>query len=227
MRYRSSHRLAAFSNFGVPRSGYRWRSLSGRHGIRTSAFLSHFHGAVLLHEEIPTRCRLKHLDLWVLAARDAMASQRRADRLCTPASSLSYSLASVAGALMIGGVFLLARDPRALAEWYRRHLGWELGYLAAENAYYIELYYSELDRPEQHQHLVFAIMPGDPGEPGQGHVINYRVDDVDAILARLHEDGVDTSAVTVGADAEGQGKFVRLHDPEGHRIELWQHLDES
>jgi hypothetical protein len=35
---------------------------------------------------------------------------------------------------------------------------------------------------------------------------------------------VETSAVTVGPDAEGQGKFVRLLDPEGHRIELWQHL---
>jgi hypothetical protein len=60
---------------------------------------------------------------------------------------------------------------------------------------------------------VFAIMPGDSGEAGQGHVINYRVDDVDAMVARLHEDGVETSAVTVGADAEGQGKFVRLLDP--------------
>jgi catechol 2,3-dioxygenase-like lactoylglutathione lyase family enzyme len=130
----------------------------------------------------------------------------------------------MASALMIGGVFLLARDPRALAEWYRRHLGLELAYLADEGAYYIELYYRELDHPDQREHLVFAIMPGDPGEPGQGHVINYRVDDVDAIVGRLHEQGVETSAVKVGADAEGQGKFVRLLDPEGHRIELWQHV---
>jgi catechol 2,3-dioxygenase-like lactoylglutathione lyase family enzyme len=130
----------------------------------------------------------------------------------------------MANALMIGGVFLLARDPRALAEWYRRHLGWELAYLADEGAYYIELYYRELDHPDQREHLVFAIMPGDPGDPGQGHVINYRVDDVDAIVARLHKHGVETSAAKVGADAEGQGKFVRLLDPEGHRIELWQHL---
>jgi glyoxylase I family protein len=133
----------------------------------------------------------------------------------------------MAGALMIGGVFLLAHDPRALAEWYRRHLGWELAHLAGEGAYYVELYYSELDHPddpEQRQHLVFAIMPGDPGEPGKGHVINYRVNDVDAIVARLHDDGVETSEVNVGPDAEGQGKFVRLLDPAGHRIELWQHL---
>jgi catechol 2,3-dioxygenase-like lactoylglutathione lyase family enzyme len=130
----------------------------------------------------------------------------------------------MAGAVMIGGVFLLTRDPRVLAEWYQRHLGWELGYLADEGAYYVELYYSEVDRPEQRQHVVFAIMPGDPGEAGQGHVINYRVDDVDAIVAGLHADGVETSVVTVGPDADGQGKFVRLLDPEGHRIELWQHL---
>jgi catechol 2,3-dioxygenase-like lactoylglutathione lyase family enzyme len=128
----------------------------------------------------------------------------------------------------LAGYFCLRAIHARWAEWYRRHLGWELGYLADEGAYYVELYYSELNRPQQHQHLVFAIMPGDPGEPGQGHVVNYRVDDVDRIVARLHEDGVETSPVTVGADAEGRGKFVRLLDPEGHRIELWQHLaDES
>jgi catechol 2,3-dioxygenase-like lactoylglutathione lyase family enzyme len=127
-------------------------------------------------------------------------------------------------ALMIGGVFLLSRDPDALAEWYRRHLGWELSYLP-EEGYYTELYFREHDRPEQAQHLVFAIMPGDPG-PGEGHIVNYRVDDLDAIVAGLHDAGVETSAVTQGPDAEGTGKFVRLRDPEGHRIELWQHLDE-
>lgn len=67
-------------------------------------------------------------------------------------------------------------------------------------------------------------MPGDPGECGQGHIVNYRVDDIDVIVASLLRAGVATSAVTVGPDAEGQGKFVRLQDPEGHRIELWQHL---
>ena len=129
-------------------------------------------------------------------------------------------------ALMIGGVFLLARDPSLLAEWYHRHLGWELGYLADEGTYYIELHYREANRPEQAQHLVFAIMPGDPGEPGRGHIVNYRVDDLDAIVASLQQAGVEISAVTVGPDAGGQGKFARLQDPEGHRIELWQHLNE-
>lgn len=127
---------------------------------------------------------------------------------------------------MIGGVFLLSRDPKALAEWYRRHLGWELALLPGEG-YYIELYFREHDRPEQSQHLVFAIMPGDPGPPGTGHVINYRVGDIEAVVASLHERGIETTEITVGDDAEGQGKFARLEDPEGHRIELWEHLDSA
>ncbi len=129
-------------------------------------------------------------------------------------------------ALMIGGVFLLARDPGALADWYQRHLGRELQHFPDEDTYYIELYYREPDRPERPQHLVYAIMPGDPGESGQGHIVNYRVDDIEAIVASLQHAEVVTSAVTVGPDAKGQGKFVRLQDPEGHRIELWQHLED-
>jgi catechol 2,3-dioxygenase-like lactoylglutathione lyase family enzyme len=125
---------------------------------------------------------------------------------------------------MIGGVFLLARDPARLAEWYRCHLGWELRHLPEEEAHFIELYYTADDESEPRQHLVYAIMRGDPGAPDSGHIVNYRVDDVEAIVTRLHNEGVETSQVTVGSDAEGKGKFVRLLDPEGHRIELWEHL---
>jgi catechol 2,3-dioxygenase-like lactoylglutathione lyase family enzyme len=127
-------------------------------------------------------------------------------------------------ALMIGGFFLLSRDPAALADWYRRHLGCELGYLPDDDTFYAELYFREADRPEQRQHLVYAIMPGDPGKPGSGHIVNYRVDELDPIVASLRAAGVETSPVTVGPDAEGQGKFMRCQDPEGHRIELWEHL---
>jgi hypothetical protein len=41
----------------------------------------------------------------------------------------------------------MSRDPSALANWYRRHLGWELRHLAAEAAYYLEPYYTALDEP--------------------------------------------------------------------------------
>jgi catechol 2,3-dioxygenase-like lactoylglutathione lyase family enzyme len=128
----------------------------------------------------------------------------------------------MAQALMIGGVFLLSPDPEQLAAWYSRHLGWELKFLPDEG-YYSELYFREDDEPEQRQHLVFAIMPGDPGS-GEGHIINYRVNDIEGVVASLREDGVDVSSIEVGPDADGEGKFAQLRDPEGHRIELWEHL---
>lgn len=130
-------------------------------------------------------------------------------------------------ALMIGGVFLLARDPGALAAWYREHLGWQFQVMQEDETRYVELYYRDTGRPDTPQHLVYAIMPGEPGEPGRGHIINYRVDDIEAIARSLHRSGVDTTPITTGPDADGTGKFLRLQDPEGHRLELWQHLEAS
>jgi len=130
-------------------------------------------------------------------------------------------------ALMIGGVFLLARDPGALAAWYREHLGWQFQVMQEDETRYVELYYRDIGRPDTPQHLVYAIMPGEPGEPGRGHIINYRVDDIEAIARSLHRSGVDTTPITTGPDADGTGKFLRLQDPEGHRLELWQHLGAS
>lgn len=128
---------------------------------------------------------------------------------------------------MIGGVFLLARDPEALAGWYREHLGWQFQVMQEDETRYVELYYREIGRPDTPQHLVYAIMPGEPGEAGRGHIINYRVDDIEAIARSLHRSGVDTTPITTGPDADGTGKFLRLQDPEGHRLELWQHLEAS
>lgn len=44
------------------------------------------------------------------------------------------------------------------------------GFITAieEDTHYIELNYRDADLPEQSQHLVYAIMPGDPGESGEG-----------------------------------------------------------
>jgi catechol 2,3-dioxygenase-like lactoylglutathione lyase family enzyme len=105
-------------------------------------------------------------------------------------------------ALMIGGVFLLSRNPEALADWYRRHLEWEPAFLPDEG-YYTELYFREDDEPDHRQRLVFAIMPGDPGY-GEGHIINCRVDDIESVVAALREEGVETSEITQGPDADAK-----------------------
>ncbi len=53
-------------------------------------------------------------------------------------------------ALMVGGVFLLARDPRSLAEWYQRLLGWQLEYLAASHCVVDQTYQRTLGGRVRH-----------------------------------------------------------------------------
>jgi predicted enzyme related to lactoylglutathione lyase len=111
--------------------------------------------------------------------------------------------------LGIGGYFLRAADPVALDAWYRDCLGLD----ADEN----RLWHQE-DGP-----TVVATFESETdyfGSPAQQTMINFRVRDLDAMLAQLRAKGADVADET--ADMEGVGRFGWVTDPEGNRIELWQ-----
>ena len=110
----------------------------------------------------------------------------------------------------IGGVFFRARDPKALAEWYSRHLGLEL-----------EEWGGALLR-EGEATTVWSPFPADTdyfGRADQQAMINYRVSDLDAIVAQLRSAGVDVEGP---ADESGLGRFAWAVDPESNRFELWE-----
>jgi len=50
-------------------------------------------------------------------------------------------------------------------------------------------------------------------------MLNFRVRDLDAMIAQLRAADVEIDREDV---MEGVGRFARIHDPEGHPIELWQ-----
>ena len=111
--------------------------------------------------------------------------------------------------LGIGGYFLRSADPDALAAWYRDCLG-----LAADE--------HGLWRPEPGP-TVFATFERDTdylGSPEQRTMLNFRVRDLDAMLAQLRDAGADVAEET--QDMDGVGRFGWVTDPEGNRIELWQ-----
>jgi predicted enzyme related to lactoylglutathione lyase len=58
------------------------------------------------------------------------------------------------------------------------------------------------------------------GSPAQQTMLNFRVRDLDAMLAQLRAKGADVAEET--QEMEGVGRFGWVTDPEGHRIELWQ-----
>ena len=112
----------------------------------------------------------------------------------------------------IGGVFFRASDPKALAEWYERHLG----VTRTPTSYAAEPW-----RQEQGP-TVFAPFKADTkyfGRETQQWMINFRVRDLDAMAAQLKSAGI---AVEVDSQTYPNGRFARLKDPEGNPIELWE-----
>ena len=108
----------------------------------------------------------------------------------------------------IGGVFFRAKDAEALRAWYAEHLGIDVQDRGAAG----------LDGGA----TVWSIFAGDTdyfGPSGQQSMVNYRVSDLDAMLAQLREAGVP---VDDNIDDSEFGRFGWATDPEGNRFELWQ-----
>ncbi|MFI9779394.1 VOC family protein [Streptomyces sp. NPDC051956] len=111
--------------------------------------------------------------------------------------------------LGIGGYFMRADDPGALSAWYRDCLGLD----ADEHGLW-----------RQGSGLtVFATFESETdyfGSRAQQTMLNFRVRDLDAMLAQLRAKGADVAEET--QDMEGVGRFGWVTDPEGNRVELWQ-----
>jgi len=109
----------------------------------------------------------------------------------------------------IGGVFFRARNPQALSAWYAEHLG--VDPVGPAPWRQVEGY------------TVFAPFAEDTdyfGDPDQQWMINFRVDDLAAMIAQLEKAGV---SVETKAEWDSEiGRFARIHDPEGNPIELWE-----
>jgi predicted enzyme related to lactoylglutathione lyase len=122
----------------------------------------------------------------------------------------------------IGGVFFKCKGDRAaLAEWYRRHLGLQLeGFGGAIFRWPDD---PAVDGGVTVWHVADAgskwFSPSDAS-----FMINYRVDDLDALVAQLREDGVQ---VVGEPESHENGKFAWILDPEGNKLELWQPISRS
>lgn len=119
----------------------------------------------------------------------------------------------MARAIGLGGIFFKSRDPAALSAWYARHLGLQPddwgGVQFGEDA----------ARPGGTLWVPFPADTGHFAPSTQPYMINFRVDDLDALLAQLREAGVPVDERTERGEL---GSFGWIMDPEGTRIELWQ-----
>jgi glyoxylase I family protein len=107
--------------------------------------------------------------------------------------------------LGIGGLFFRSRDPKKLAQWYQLNLGidhqvWQQA--AGPTAF-----------------TPFAMDTDYFGSKQQGWMVNFRVRNLDAMVAQLQKSDIE---VKVDPEHSPYGRFARLHDPEGNPIELWE-----
>jgi len=112
----------------------------------------------------------------------------------------------------IGGVFFKSRnDNAALAAWYQKHLGMRLESFGG----------AVLKWPDKGLTVWHvAEKESDWFSPSDSpFMINYRVDNLDEIIAQLRAGGVE---IVGGPESHENGKFAWIMDPEGNKVELWE-----
>ncbi|HYA96462.1 MAG TPA: VOC family protein [Methylomirabilota bacterium] len=122
----------------------------------------------------------------------------------------------------IGGIFFKADNPKELYAWYERHLG-----IKSEHGVAI-FPWRRADDPSQETCTAWSIFPRDTTKsfgPRQApFIINYQVEDLDALLEALRTEGV---TIDPKREEDEFGRFASIVDPEGNRIELWEPRKES
>jgi predicted enzyme related to lactoylglutathione lyase len=121
----------------------------------------------------------------------------------------------------IGGVFFKAADPKALAQWYQKHLGIEFG-----DQSYFSFEWINHNNPNVPGQTAFSFFKEstDHFQPSEKpFMINFRVKDLVELLAELKKENVQI--VGEMQEFDGYGKFGWIMDPDGNKIELWEPID--
>jgi predicted enzyme related to lactoylglutathione lyase len=114
--------------------------------------------------------------------------------------------------LGIGGFFFRAHDPKALGLWYQQHLGISLMPTSTQDSVWQQEAGPTIFAPFGEKSSYF-------GDPQKVWMVNFRVRDLNKMAAQLEAAGIP---VKIDPQSYPNGRFARLHDPEGNPIELWQ-----
>ena len=112
-------------------------------------------------------------------------------------------------------VFFRARDPKSLSQWYLQHLGIDLVPEAVDGVMW----------RQQAGPTVFQPFANDTeyfGDVAKMWMLNFRVNDIDAMLAQLRNAGIEVHMDDLDGEYAEIGRFARLNDPEGNPLELWE-----
>lgn len=119
----------------------------------------------------------------------------------------------------IGGIFFFSENPGKTREWYSQNLGLEV------NQYGSSFKSRNLEKPEEINYLQWSpfAQGSDYFSPSKKEfMINYRVQNIEGLVAKLKKNGV---TVLDQIETYDYGKFVHIMDEDGNKIELWEPID--
>lgn len=119
----------------------------------------------------------------------------------------------------IGGIFFKCKDPKNVRAWYQKHLGLNTNNYGAVFEWRQG---SDTSKKGFTQWSPFNEKTNYFAPSTKDFMINYRVENLDALLAQLRKDSV-TIVDTV--ETASYGKFIHIMDIEGNKIELWEPND--
>jgi predicted enzyme related to lactoylglutathione lyase len=134
----------------------------------------------------------------------------------TTLSKSPHPLTTMKKVTGIGGIFFKCKDPKAMTEWYKTHLGMDGG------QYGTSFEWRDVDEPNKKgltQWTPFAESTKYFDPSTKDFMINYRVDNLEALVEAMKKEGVTILDDIASYD---YGKFVHIMDPEGNKIELWE-----
>lgn len=119
----------------------------------------------------------------------------------------------------IGGIFFFSENPQKTKDWYADNLG------LATNQWGSSFEFRNANRPDEINYLQWSpFVDGSkyfaPSE--KEFMINYRVQNIDALVRRLKKNGV---TVLNEIESYDYGKFVHIMDADGNKLELWEPID--
>jgi predicted enzyme related to lactoylglutathione lyase len=119
----------------------------------------------------------------------------------------------------IGGIFFFSDNPEETKEWYTKNLGLET------NEWGSSFEFRNANRPDEINYLQWS-----PFKKGseyfapskKEYMINYRVQNMEALVEKLKANGV---TILDAIETFDYGKFVHIMDSEGNKLELWEPID--
>jgi predicted enzyme related to lactoylglutathione lyase len=117
----------------------------------------------------------------------------------------------------IGGIFMTAQNPKALCDWYKLHLG-----IDVQDWGGAAFSWADAAGTPTGGTTIWSVGPADGqhfAPSRSAFMVNYRVDDLDALLKALRDEGCNVLDKT---EASAYGKFGWVIDLEGNKLELWQ-----